>query len=120
MRENLEKEEDDEDYKLSFKYKLCKGLVKETNLGQNAYNDYLELLELAKERQSKGIYDYSNLVEKNKDKKQSNAYNKFLNNVAQMKTYVDSSGKIAVKGAQPTTNFGRKLAESVRNLMNKK
>ena len=47
-------------------------------------------------------------------------YNKILNNVAQMKTYVDSSGKIAVKGAQPTTNFGRKLAESVRNLMNKK
>ena len=120
MRENLEKEEDDEDYKLSFKYRLCKGLVKETNLGQNAYNDYLELLELAKERQSKGIYDYSNLVEKNKDKKQSNAYNKFLNNVAQMKTYVDSSGKIAVKDTQPATNFGRKLAESVRNLMNKK
>ena len=122
MRENLEKEEEDEDVKLSFKYKLSKGLVQETNLSLNAYNDYLELLELAKERKSKGEYDYSNLVEVevNKDKNKGKAYNKFLNNVATMKTYVDSSGKIAVKGTQPVTSFGKKLAESVKFIMNKK
>ena len=63
MRINLEKEEEDEDIKLSFKYKLCKGLVNETNQSLNAYNDYLELVELAKERKNKGEYDYNNIVE---------------------------------------------------------
>ena len=120
MRENLEKEEDDEDVKLSFKYKLCKGLVHETNLSVNAYKDYLELLELAKERKSKGQYDYNNIIENKKEEKKISAYNKLLNNVAQMKTYVDSSGKIAVKSNKPMTNFGRKLAESVKLFGKKK
>ena len=41
MRENLNKEnEDEEDIQLNFQYKLYKGFVKETNLSLNAYNDY--------------------------------------------------------------------------------
>ena len=119
MRDNLEKEEDDEDVQLNFKYKLCKGLVQETNLSANAYNDYLELVELAKERKAKGDYDYNNLIEMKSNetnKSNSSAYNKFLNNAAQMKTYVDSEGKIAVKSKEPATKFGKKLAESVRLL----
>jgi len=120
MRENLEKEEDDEDVKLSFRYKLCKGLVHETKLGTNAYREYLELKELAKEKKTKGEYDYNNILESENKKSETNTYNKFLNNMAQMKTYVDSSGKIAVKTAQPATNFGKKLFESVRMLDKKK
>ena len=120
MRINLEKEEEDEDIKLSFKYKLCKGLVNETNQSLNAYNDYLELVELAKERKNKGEYDYNNIVEVNKIKKESQ-YNKFLKNinkVAQMNTYIDPNGNIAFKG-KPKSNFVRKLADSMR-LANKK
>ena len=120
MQEYLEKEEDDEDVKLSFKYRLCKGLVHETNLNVNAYKDYLELMELVKERKSKGEYDYNNIIEKKNEEKKSSAYNQLLNNVAQMKTYVDSSGKIAVKTNQPATKFGKKLAESVRMVSKKK
>ena len=119
MRENLEKEDEDEDVKLNFQYKLCKGLVHETDLSENAYGDYLELMEIAKNRKSKGEYDYNNLVETSDNKKESSAYNKLLNNVAQMKTYVDSSGKIAIKDSQPTFSFGKKLMESVR-LVSKK
>ena len=119
MRENLEKEDEDEDVKLNFQYKLCKGLVHETDLSENAYGDYLELMEIAKNRKSKGEYDYNNLVETSNNKKESSAYNKLLNNVAQMKTYVDSSGKIAIKDSQPTFSFGKKLMESVRLVSNK-
>ena len=122
MRDNLEKEEDDEDIKLSFKYKLCKGLVHETNLSLNAYNDYLELLELAKERKTKGDYDYNNMIEVNNKNKTENAYDKFLkhvNNVAQINTYIDEEGKIAYKNSKPKNDFVRKLADSVR-LMSKK
>ena len=121
MRENLEKEEDDEDVKLSFKYKLSKGLVQETNLGANAYKEYLELMKLVKERKSNGDYDYNNLVENKKQtNKENQFYNKFLNNAAQMETYVDSSGKIVVKKEKPATKFGKKLAESVMLIGNKK
>ena len=120
MRENLEKEEDDEDVKLSFRYKLCKGLVHETKLGTNAYREYLELKELAKQRKTKGEYDYNNILETEGKKSEINTYNRFLNNVARMNTYVDSSGKIAVKTSQPATNFGKKLFESVKFLDKKK
>ena len=120
MRENLEKEEDDEDVKLSFRYKLCKGLVHETKLGTNAYREYLELKELAKQRKTKGEYDYNNILETEGKKSEINTYNRFLNNVARMNTYVDSSGKIAVKSNKPMTNFGRKLAESVKLFGKKK
>lgn len=119
MKDNLEKEEDEEDVQLNFTYRLCKGLVQETNLSVNAYNDYLELVEFAKERKTKGDYDYNNLLEiktNETNKSNSSAYNKLLNNVAQMKTYVDSEGKIAVKSTQPATKFGKKLAESIRLL----
>ena len=121
MRDYLEKEEEDEDVQLNFKYKLCKGLVQETNLGVNAYNDYLELLEIAKERKLRGDYDYNNIIE-NKDGKKKpilTAYGKLLKNVAKMETYIDSNGKIAVKKNMNVTNFGKKLAESI-NLLKKK
>ena len=121
MRENLEKEEDEEDVKLSLKYKLSKGLVQETDLSIDAYKDYLELMNLVKERKSKGDYDYNNIVENKKEINKGNVlYNKLVNNVAKMETYIDSSGKIAVKSAQPVTHFGRKLADSVRLIGNKK
>ena len=121
MRDYLEKEEDDEDVQLNFQYKLCKGLVQETNLSANAYNDYLELMEIAKERKLKGDYDYNNIIENKtgKNKPKITAYNKLLNNVAKMETYVDSDGKIAVRKNLPATGFGKKLAESIR-LMSKK
>ena len=121
MRDYLEKEEEDEDVQLNFKYKLCKGLVQETNLGVNAYNDYLELLEIAKERKLRGDYDYNNIIE-NKDGKKKpilTAYGKLLKNVAKMETYIDSNGKIAVRKNMNVTNFGKKLAESI-NLLKKK
>ena len=122
MRDYLEKEEDDEDVQLNFKYKLCKGLVQETNLSLNAYNDYLELMEIAKERKLRGDYDYNNMVENKNDKikPKLTAYNKFLNNIARMETYVDSDGKIAVKKNVPVTGFGKKLAKSILLMKKKK
>ena len=112
MRENLEKEEDEEDIKLSFQYKLYKGFVKETNLGLNAYNDYLELLEIAKERKNRGDYDYNNMVENKGIIKKNNAYNRFVNNFAKINTYVDSEGKLA-KYNNPLSIFGKKKSNSV-------
>ena len=121
MRENLEKEEDEEDIKLSFQYKLYKGFVKETNLGLNAYNDYLELLEIAKERKNRGDYDYNNMVENKGIIKKNNAYNRFVNNFAKINTYVDSEGKL-VKYDNPLSIFGKKKSNSVvyNFAMNKK
>ena len=112
MRENLEKEEDEEDIKLSFQYKLYKGFVKETNLGLNAYNDYLELLEIAKERKNRGDYDYNNMVENKGIIKKNNAYNRFVSNFAKINTYVDSEGKLA-KYNNPLSIFGKKKSNSV-------
>ena len=112
MRENLEKEEDEEDIQLNFQYKLYKGFVKETNLGLNAYNDYLELLEIAKERKLKGDYDYNNMVENKGIIKKTNAYNKFISNFAKINTYVDSDGKL-VKYNNPMNMFKQKKAASV-------
>ena len=100
MRDYLEKEEDDD----------------------NAYNDYLELMEIAKERKLRGDYDYNNMVENKNDKikPKLTAYNKFLNNIARMETYVDSDGKIAVKKNVPVTGFGKKLAKSILLMKKKK
>ena len=100
MRENLDKEDqDEEDIKLNFQYKLCKGFVKETNLGLNAYNDYLELLQLAKERKIRGVYDQNNMVEKKEEAKKpvnrASAYDNLISNVAKLNTYIDSSGQLA-------------------------
>jgi hypothetical protein len=101
MRENLDKEDqDEEDIQLNFQYKLYKGFVKETNLGLNAYNDYLELLQLAKERKIRGVYDQNNMVEKKEEetKKRVNrgsVYDNLISNVAKLNTYIDSSGQLA-------------------------
>ena len=101
MRENLDKEDqDEEDIQLNFQYKLYKGFVKETNLGLNAYNDYLEMLNLAKERKIRGIYDQNNMVEKKEEetKKRVNrgsVYDNLISNVAKLNTYIDSSGQLA-------------------------
>ena len=111
MRENLEKEEDEEDIQLNFQYKLYKGFVKETNLGLNAYSDYLELLEIAKERKLKGDYDYNNMVENKGIIKKTNAYNKLISNFAKLNTYIDSDGKL-VKYNNPMNMFKQKKAES--------
>ena len=111
MRENLEKEEDEEDIQLNFQYKLYKGFVKETNLALNAYNDYLELLEIAKERKLKGDYDYNNMVE-NKDlkkKQKENAYTKFVKNFSKLNTYINADGKL-VKYDNPLTMFNKKIS----------
>ena len=113
MRENLEKEEDEEDIQLNFQYKLYKGFVKETNLALNAYNDYLELLEIAKERKLKGDYDYNNMVE-NKDlkkKQKENAYTKFVKNFSKLNTYINEDGKL-VKYDNPLTMFNKKISGS--------
>ena len=120
MRENFEKEENEEDIKLNFEYKLYKGLVKETNLGLNAYNDYLELMEIAKERKIKGDYDYNNMIENKGIKKANDTYNKFVSNFAKINTYVDAEGKIA-KYNNPLSIFGKKKSNSVVYFaMNKK
>ena len=111
MRENLEKEEDEKDIQLNFQYKLYKGFVKETNLGLHAYDDYLELLEIAKERKLKGDYDYNNMVENKGIIKNTNAYNKLINNFAKLNTYIDSDGKL-VKYNNPMNMFNRKIAAS--------
>jgi hypothetical protein len=100
MRENLDKEDqDEEDIQLNFQYKLYKGFVKETNLGLNAYNDYLELLQLAKERKIRGIYDQNNMVEKKEEDKKpvkrASAYDNLISNVAKLNTYIDSTGQLA-------------------------
>ena len=100
MRENLDKEDqDEEDIKLNFQYKLYKGFVKETNLGLNAYDDYLELLQLAKERKIRGVYDQNNMVEKKEEAKKpvnrASAYDNLISNVAKLNTYIDSSGQLA-------------------------
>ena len=98
MRENLDKEnEDEEDIQLNFQYKLYKGFVKETNLSLHAYDDYLELLKIAKERKEKGDYDYNNMVENTGVKKKPNAYEKFIKNIARINTYVNAEGKIEKK-----------------------
>ena len=113
MRENLEKEEDEEDIQLNFQYKLYKGFVKETNLGLNAYNDYLELLEIAKERKLKGDYDYNNMVEnKGIVKKKNEGYLNFINNFAKLNTYVDKDGKLA-KYNSPLGILKKKIAETI-------
>ena len=118
MRENLNKEnEDEEDIQLNFQYKLYKGFVKETNLSLNAYNDYLELLEIAKERQKKGDYDYNNMVE-NKGIKKKNAYTNFINNFAKLNTYIDDEGKI-VKYNNPKFLFSKKIGPN-NNIESKK
>ncbi len=100
MRENLNKEEqDEEDIQLNFQYKLYKGFVKETNLGLNAYEDYLELLQLAKERKIRGVYDQNNMVERKEEVKKpinrASAYDKLISNVVKLSTYVDSNGQLA-------------------------
>jgi len=119
MRENLNKEnEDEEDIQLNFQYKLYKGFVKETNLSLNAYNDYLELLEIAKERKKKGDYDYNNMVE-NKGIKKKNAYTNFINNFAKLNTYIDDEGKIA-KYNNPKFIFSKKIGPNSINKENKK
>ena len=98
MRENLDKEnEDEEDIQLNFQYKLYKGFVKETNLSLHAYDDYLELFKIAKERKEKGDYDYNNMVENTGVKKKPNAYEKFIKNIARINTYVNAEGKIEKK-----------------------
>ena len=112
MRENLEKEEDEEDIQLNFQYKLYKGFVKETNLALNAYNDYLELLEIAKERKLKGDYDYNNMVENKDLKKKQNAYSKFIKNISKLNTYINEEGKL-VKYDNPLTMFDKKNSGSI-------
>ena len=124
MKENLAKEEDEKDIQLNFQYKLYKGFVKETNLGLNAYNDYLELLKIAKERQSKGDYDYNNMVENKGIIKKKNAYNNLINNFVKLNTYIGSDGKL-VKYNNPMSMFLKKnIAASTpiksSNLENKK
>ena len=111
MRENLDKEENEEDIQLNFEYKLYKGLVKETNLGLNAYNDYLELYEIAKERKIKGDYDYNNMVENKGIVKKTNAYNKFINNFAKLNSYVNEEGKL-VKYNNPLNMFNKRIVTS--------
>ena len=111
MRENLEKEEDEEDIQLNFQYKLYKGFVKETNLSLNAYNDYLELLEIAKQRKLKGEYDYNNMVENKGIIKKKNAYSNFINNFAKLNTYIDKDGKLA-KYNNPLSMFKKKFVSS--------
>ena len=103
MKENLEKEdEDEEDIQLNFQYKLYKGFVKETNQSLNAYNDYLELMALAKERKIKGVYDNGNIVEIKEDVKKKPAYTHFVSNVvAKLNTYIDETGKlVSYKGSK--------------------
>ena len=111
MKENLEKEEDEEDIQLNFQYKLYKGFVKETNLGLNAYNDYLELLEIAKQRKLKGDYDYNNMVENKGIIKKKNAYDNFIHKFAKLNTYIGSDGKL-VKYENPKNLFLKKKIES--------
>ena len=111
-RENLEKEEDEEDIQLNFQYKLYKGFVKETNLALNSYNDYLELLEIAKERKLKGDYDYNNMVENKDLKKKQNAYSKFVKNISKLNTYINEDGKL-VKYDNPLTMFDKKNSGSI-------
>ena len=83
----------------------------------NAYNDYLELLEIAKERQKKGDYDYNNMVE-NKGIKKKNAYTNFINNFAKLNTYIDEEGKI-VKYNNPKFLFSKKIGPN-NNIESKK
>lgn len=121
MRENLEKEDqDEEDIQLNFQYKLYKGFVKETNLGLNAYNDYLELLQLAKERKIKGVYDQNNMVEKKEEVKKpvnrASAYNNLISNVAKLNTYIDSSGQLA-QYKNPLSMFSKRRTVVGSNVM---
>ena len=118
MRENLDKEnEDEQDIQLNFQYKLYKGFVKETNLSLHAYDDYLELLKIAKERQSKGEYDYNNIVENTGVKKKSNAYTNLIHNFARLNTYIDANGNL-VKRNDPIQLFTRKIGTNSSSFIN--
>ena len=69
-------------------------------MGLNAYNDYLELLQLAKERKIRGVYDQNNMVEKKEEEakkpvNRASAYDNLISKVAKLNTYIDSSGQLA-------------------------